>query len=195
MKILSFSLVLLALIGCKSWSPSAIKIDKNPISVKLLTLENSVDELSKSTMYRTTGDDFRIFNQELEENLTDIYGVKYGYISYKTNIIDYKMGLGYYMLSCFLVTIPNLFGMPYMNFQYEVETEIRIFDKNKKLLAKYSANGKSRTLVAYYYGYQLKYAARKSYIEAIISGLHQIRPSIERDAASINEKLLEAGKL
>jgi membrane-bound lytic murein transglycosylase MltF len=49
--------------------------------------------------------------------------------------------------------------------------------------------------VAYYYGYQLKYAARKSYIEAIISGLHQIRPSIERDAASINEKLLEAGKL
>lgn len=172
-----------------------IQINNRPISVKLLTLENSVDFNGKTLIYRPNDDEMKMFNQDLEENLSDPFGVKYGYISYKSRLLDNKMGLGYYFLSAFLLTIPNLLGMPFMNIKYEVESEIRIFDRDRKLLAKYSAIGKSKSIVAYYYGYGLRYAARKSYSEAVLSALNQIRPLIERESTLINEKLLEAGKL
>lgn len=188
-------MVVFLLVGCKSWTPAAITIAKKTISPKLLTLENTADELGKSLIYRTSVDELKIFNQELEENLTDPYGTKYGYISYKSRLIDYKLGLGYYIVSTLLMTIPNLLGLPFMNIKYEIESEIRILDRNKKLLAKFSAVGKSKTIVAYYYGYSLKYATRKTYIEAIIDGLNMLRPQIEKEAININEKLQTAGKI
>ncbi len=174
--------------ACKVWNPASIGIKKDPISPQILTLQRANDGLHSQ-------DENKIFIQELENNICDAYGEKYGYISFHKSIVDSKFGLGLYLLSCMLFTIPNILGLPYSIVSYDIEIETRIFDRNNTLLGKYSAMGKGKTIIAYYYGYSMKYAFRKSLSEAVQDAIFKIRPQIQADAEKINAKLLGAGKI
>jgi len=190
----SYLVIIILSAGCKAWDPSMLVPKHDPISPKLLTLERQIEDLANTTVVANE-DELRIFTKEVEENLIDPYGDKYGYIALKKNIIDIKYGGGYFWPSSLLATIPNLFGLPFLDIRHKVEVEIRILDRNNKLVGKYSAIGESSAKAAYYYGYSMRNASRKSYPDALMDAFDKIRPQIQSDAAILNEKLLEAGKI
>jgi hypothetical protein len=81
------------------------------------------------------------------------------------------------------------------NIKYKIDIELRILDRNNKLIGKYSATGESKVTVALYYGYSAVNAGRKSYLEAMLEAFDKIRPKIQKDSKRINDILLTTGKL
>jgi|JI7StandDraft_1071085.scaffolds.fasta_scaffold02427_6 hypothetical protein len=187
-------IVLVVLTGCKAWDASMLTPKNAPITPKLLTLERRMEDLANTTVV-TNDDELKLFTKEVENNLIDPYGDKYGYIAFKRNIIEQKSGAGLTILSALLWTAPNIFGMPWMIIQYKVEVEIRILDRDNKLVSKYTSVGESKVKVAYYYGYSMKNAIRKAYPDALLDAFDKIRPQIQADAQRVNEKLNAAGKI
>jgi hypothetical protein len=205
MKSITFYVALfLILSGCKTWNGAMITPKNDPIVPKLLTLERKIEDVSVSNItsgqfdnqYRLN-DEILLFTKEVEGNLIDPYGDKYGTIVLKRNVIDVRYGMGNFFLSAFLFTVPNLFGMPFLNIRYKISVEIRIMDRNNKLIGNYNAIGESQVKVAYYYGYSLRnsIADRKAYTDALNDAFNKIRPQIRPYVLSINEKLQAAGKL
>lgn len=189
--------------SCKTWNGAMISPKNDPIIPKLLTLERTIEDVSLSNIttpqvydqYRLN-DEILLFTRESENNLMDPYGDKYGTIVLKRNIVDVKYGVGNFIASSLLFTIPNLFGMPFLNIRYNISVEIRIMDRNNKLIAKYNAIGESQVKVAYYYGYSIRnsHADRKAYTDALNDAFNKIRPQIKLDVLGINEKLQATGK-
>ena len=205
MKNLIIYLTLLSILSsCKTWNGAMITPKNDPIAPKLLTLERRIEDVTSPNMTTIQGDNqFRLndeillFTKEVEENLMDPYGDKYGTIVLKRNVIDVRYGMGNFIASSLLFTIPNLFGMPFMNIRYKISAEVRIMDRNNKLIGNYSGIGESRVLVAYYYGYSLRngHADRKAYTDALNEAFNKIRPQIKLDVLRINEKLISSGRL
>lgn len=191
--ILKFFLFTIILTSCKAWDASQIGVKKEPISPKLLTLDKKLEDMANATVI-TSGDQMKVFSKEVEENLTDPYGDKYGVIIMKQNIIKYKIGIGWALLQGFTAAVPGLFGVPYGGQKYELEIEFRVMDSQNRLIGKYSAIGKGSAKVALYWGYSGQNAARKAYVDALNDAFNQIRPQIQADAARLNEKLSAAGK-
>jgi len=190
--------------SCKTWNGAMITPKNDPIIPKLLTLERRIEDVSISNMTTSQletqsrlNDETLLFTKEVEGNLIDPYGDKYGTIVLKRNVIDARYGMANFILSTFLFTVPNLFGLPFMNIRYKISVEIRIMDRNNKLIGNYNAIGESQVKVAYYYGYSLRnsHADRKAYTDALNDAFNKIRPQIKPDVISINEKLQAAGKL
>ncbi|KAA9325988.1 hypothetical protein [Adhaeribacter soli] len=180
--------------SCKAWDPSMLSVKKEPITPKLLTLERRMEDMANTTVV-SSGDELKIFTQEVEANLMDPYGDKYGYIALKRNVVELKSGALYPIVSGLFLFAPNLFGFPMGKFNLKLEVELRILDKNNKLIGKYSAIGESNTTMALYYGYGMTSAGRKIYPDALNDALNKIRPQIQADASRVNAKLKEAGIL
>lgn len=202
--ILFFVIILTVFTGCKTWNGAMIVPANDPITPKLLTLDRKIEDISGqginiSSPYHSTfifNDEANLFTKEVESNLIDPYGDKYGTIVLRRNIIDAKYGMGSFIVSSLLFTIPNLFGLPFLVIRYKVAVEMRIMDRNNKLIGSYTAIGESNVKVAYYYGYSLRneHANRKSYTDALNDAFNKIRPQIKSDVLKINAKLLDAGK-
>lgn len=180
--------------GCRSWDASMVRPKTEPINPKLLSLERRMEDFANTTVY-TNDSELKLFTQEVETNLIDPYGEKFGYIALSKNVLKYKVGLPQLVLSIALFTIPNILGMPFLKVTYKVELEMRILDRENRLIGKYSAIGESKSKVAYYYGYSYQNALRKVYPEAMLDAFNKIRPQIQADALRVNEKLKAAGKL
>ena len=88
--ILKFILLSVLFSSCKSWDASKISVKKEPLTPKLLTLERKIEDVV-NTVIATNPDEMKIFTKEVEENLIDPYGDKYGYIIMKQNIIKMKL--------------------------------------------------------------------------------------------------------
>jgi hypothetical protein len=191
--------------GCKTWNASMIQAPRTPIKPMLLTLERIPVERASmlaaadnSLLFASQfSDEVNLFTQELERNLMDPYADKYGYIEFRPYVVDARYGIGQLIFSALLFTLPNLFGMPFMHIRFNLSLEVRIQDRDKKLLASYTGTGTSSVKVAYYSGYSLRNsnALRKSYSDALIDALNKVRPRIQIDAESINQRLQQAGKL
>ena len=188
-------IALFLLTSFKSWDASKVGVKKEPLSPKLLTLDRKIEDVANTTVV-TNPDQMRFFTKEVEENLIDPYGDKYGYIIMKQNIIKFKAGMMPWIIpNAILFYTPILFGLPFTKPKYIIEIEFRIMDSQNKLIGKYSATGKGSCVVAMYYGYSLMNAGRKIYLDALNDAFNQIRPLIQADALRLNEKLKEAGKL
>ena len=206
-----YLLVALALAGCKAFDGSMITVPDEPIHPKLLTLERRSEELSFTTVVQhgdgsthrsvthaggfQNSDEWRLFTNEAERNLMDPFGPKYGSISFNRHVVDVRYGGGQMMLSGLLLTIPNLFGFPFATMKYKVEVEVRVMDRENRLIGKYVATGQSKVRSAYYYGYSLGDAIRKAYADALNDAFSRIRPQVREDAERLNRLLLQAGKL
>jgi hypothetical protein len=194
-KNLIYLIAFIALTSCKTWNASMLVPKNDPINPKLLTLDRRIEDLSNTNVVANT-DEIRLFTDEVENNLIDPYGDKYGYIAIKRNIIEAKSGgLGYTIAGGIPAGIPWLFGLPMSNIKYKIEIELRILDKNNKLIGKYSATGESKVTVALYHGYSAANAYRKSYLEAMLEAFDKIRPKIQKDSKRVNDILLTTGKL
>ena len=65
-KIISVSLFILILIGCKPWDASKISVKKEPISPKILTLERRFEDISNATVI-INEDRMKLFTKEVED--------------------------------------------------------------------------------------------------------------------------------
>jgi hypothetical protein len=183
------TIVLCLLTSCRSWDPSMIAMDKEAISPQLLTLERQVEDVA-SIERMITEDELRLFTQEVEENLLDPFGVKAGYIVYRRSMQDLRLkGIPWTMLNGLTFGTAALLAVPVAIPEHTVEIEVRILDLDRQLLAKYSAVGRGRNVMAMYYGYGLQATFRKTYADAVQDALKAIRPRIQADAPMLNERL------
>jgi len=187
-------MALVLLTGCKAWDPTMLAPKNDPITPKLLTLERRIEDFA-NTRVVVNDDELMVFTKEVESNLMDPYGDKYGYIALKTNVIEVKNTTILWFLSFFTAYIPNVLGMPIIIIRYKVEVELRIFDRDNKMVSKYTAIGNSRVVIAFYYGYSFMDGLRKAYPDALLNAFDKIRPQIQADSQRVNEKLLSVGRI
>jgi len=187
-------IILSILSGCKTWNIGKLKIAKEPISPKLLTLNKKFKDIVNAPVV-TNPDQILLFTKEVEENLIDPYGDKYGYIVMKQTVLKSKASTGLLILNVFTSCIPVLFGCPFTTIKISLEIELRILDSNNKLLGKYAAVGTQKNTCAMYYGYSMVSIGRKTYTDAVMNAFNLIRPQIKAEAESLNQKLKEAGKI
>lgn len=137
-----------------------------------------------------------LYNRNLEDNLTDPVGEKYGYVLYKTFVAQntYK-GWGLYTGSIITLGIPNLLGLPLLMGVTHLEVEIDFMNSKKELIAKYKGEGYSKIPVALYYGYGLSSALRESNLRALKLALKSINTQVEKDVTLLRQKLIEAGPI
>lgn len=196
--------LLMAFTGCRSWNGAMIGPADAPITPKLLTLDRRIEDVALPGMASSNAgtnpfraqDEIDLFTKEVERNLVDPYGEKYGTIALTRNIVDARYGMGNFIASSLLFTVPNLFGLPFLNIRYTIAVELRIMDRNNRLIGNYSATGTSAVKVAYYRGYSLRNgnADRKAYTDAINDAFDRMRPRIAADVDRLNGLLRAAGR-
>lgn len=185
LKIFLYIMICLS-ISCRTFNTSMIKIPERPISPLLLSL-NFVSQ-SGLGYYECL-----LFNQELDRNLVEPNGEKYGNISISECFLVDKI-INLKKLSICLLTIPNILGMPFMIATQKVEVEYRIYDRADNLIGKYSAIGEARVFTGYYYGYKEASVGFKARISALTDAITKIRSKIQADAIWINEQLKSSSK-
>jgi hypothetical protein len=192
-KLVPLILGLMMLMGCKAYDGSMVRIANSPISPKLPSMAKKVEDVSNAVVV-LSGNEMKLFTQEIEENLTDPYGDKYGTISIRKNVLKLRSNMIYPMVSGFLLFVPNIFGFPMAKIKYDVEVELRILDSKGKLIGKYTGIGRAKVVMALYYGYGAG-AGRKLENDAFNDAFSKIRPQIQNDMYRLNPMLDEAGKL
>lgn len=139
-------------------------------------------------------DVFAAFGNEVNENLVENRGERYGNIRFKLLNYDRRApGWGYQLASWATLNTLNVAGMPHNRYRAELELQVEITDIHKKVIARYSAPGSGRAYVAMYYGYRPGDAWRKANLLALQEAMKVIRPKIEADAGDLRKKLLETG--
>ena len=192
------------LFSCKTIQLTDFNVG-SPIQNKLPALEynselpanNYLPMYYGSYMVNTPQNDARsMFNKLIQDDVSNPVGEKYGYASYDITIGVNKLGgMGYYMLSIFTLTMPNLFGLPYFIAKSSVEVNVKISDSNKELIGIYKSTGETKTYVAYYYGYGMMDALRAANIKALQAAFTNIGVQIEKESSSLIQKLKEKGPI
>lgn len=185
--------VALTLGSCKTFDHAMVKPQDDPIAPKLLTLERQVGDFANTTVI-ANDIEMKLVSEEIEKNLIDPYGDKFGHIAYSRNVIEWSEGFGYMALNSFLVSVPALFGAPWWQYTLEIEIELRVLDRNQKLIGKYKGIGTAKAPVGYY-SFKDDDAKRKVITDALNNAFSKIRPQIQADVERLNQELREAGKL
>lgn len=178
--------------NCKPWHISQLSPPNTPITPKLPALQQSSQGILTVSSYQ---DGQELFSNEVEQNLTNPYGEKYGYIILITNTGNIKWGVGYTIISGATFFVTNLLGLPFSETKLEMEATIEILNSKKELIGRYRAVGKGKAVAALYYGYALTNTFRKAYADALKDAFSQIRPQIQADAERLSNELQKAGKI
>lgn len=224
--------LILCLSNCKSFKYSNVQSDKDSISPKLVALNIKIGDdygVDRETnkllprhanvkrwidMHSISNNSYKkiIFNEEIEQNVTNPFGKKYGSIEMNQNIIKYKKndmlasinwGLSFYPLfkalwsgsgTYHFYNFPWLFGFPDAYYKLDVSIDYRITNLQNELIAKYNAVGSAKAPIALYWGYRRTKAKNKIYVEALKDALKKLRQQIERDAMKINSELIKSSQ-
>jgi hypothetical protein len=191
-----FIFIMILFQNCRTYNSSQSLNLKSPIEPKLPALKSSMDNQSGTfvtPLLYGNADQFEIFDQEVDNNLCNSYGPKYGYIVLRTYYSKFGLGLGYSVVSGITLLIPNLFGMPMGRPKFELQATVEILNSKKELIGKYRAVGTGKSIMALYYGYGQSNAIRKARIDALNNALSEIRKQIQTDAPKLSEELKKAG--
>lgn len=130
-----------------------------------------------------------IFNKEVKENITSLYGEKKGYISLK---LGYKgidgSTLLFFPTILTLGTI-NFLGFPADKISQSLEVEVEIWNNNREVIKRYVENVVDSEYVAMYWGYDINNVYRKVAADNIKQALEKIRIKIGNDATEIKNNL------
>lgn len=136
------------------------------------------------------------FENEITNNICHNLEDKYGYMSLELlnggskeiyKLLPYLSGLSLYSL--------NILGMPLWGIKTELEIKVSIYDSKKKLISSYTSIGSHSTSIAFWYGYKIKSALKKSNIEAFKKALNSIKIELDSDHKKLTNHLLETGKI
>jgi hypothetical protein len=192
--LLSSILLLILTPGCKTYSVAKFSVVKAPIEPLLPALTKSVDYHS-SLLLAVNSDQYELFDEEVDNNLTNPYGEKYGYIVLRTYFTKYRLGLGYAVASGAMLMIPDLIGFPMGRPNFEILATVEILNARKELIGKYKAAGEGKSVIALYYGYTQNSALRKAQSDALKAALADIRKQIQDDAGRLSMELQNAGPI
>jgi hypothetical protein len=223
-------LIISSLSNCKSYKYSNVHADKDSISQKLVALDIKIgddygvgresNELLQHypnvrrwmDMNSISNNSYKkiLFNEEIEQNVSNPFGKRYGTIVMNQNIIKYKKndmlasvnwGFSFYPLFKALLSgsgtyhiynFPWLFGFPDAYYKLDVAVEYRITNLKNELIAKYNSVGSAKAPIALYWGYRRKKAKNKIYVEALKDAFKELRQQIEKDAVKINSELVKS---
>ncbi len=193
-----FSIVLIAsvLMGCKSWDATQIHPESDPIQPKLPALEKSISDYVSAEVV-SSEDEMTIFTKEVENNLTDPYGSKYGYITLSAKQIEFKRNPGLIIANGTLFFLPSLFGLPIQLYELKMDVTVRILDSGRKLVGKYNAICDDKIKTTLYNGnnYEGGDAIRKIHADCLKNALQDIRSQIQNDNQRLTKKLKEEGTI
>ena len=142
-----------------------------------------------------------LFEREVRENITTGgYDPRGKAVARIINGGTEAGGIGWFLLSCVTLTIPNWFGMPFYNYRTELELEVEIRDCNDRVIGRYQGQGVNRTQVAAWHGYAggegsitqvtgREEAARMSNINAVKMAMANIKAKIQQDADRLTREL------
>jgi len=188
-KIALLFIISVLIFGCRSWSPMSMEQEKAPVNPQIPSLQ-----LYAGTEYYTeilSETEFRLFRQEMEENIMNPYGDKFGSAFYSSRIVDEKSGMGFIVLSGLSLYTLNLVGLPMHRINRTIEIEIRILDLKGRLIGKYLGRGTGIANIGLYYGFDWTSAYDKVLYESITEALSSIRTSIDKDSERIKTELLK----
>ncbi len=164
-------------------------IESNPIYYGKDTWDIDVVEVYHNNDPRIQ-DAISIFIKDVKENITNPYGEIQGDILCRITYGDVNSkGYGWFYLSMFTLYIPNLFGMPVLSNRSTIELEVQIFDLNKNLVKRYTADCTNRKYVALYWGSNYTIATRRANAAAFMCAMDKIKNQIDLDAPEIITKL------
>ena len=208
-KILLFLLTVLC--GCKSLTYQDLNPTIQPNTNLLPAMNIEIDESSLKATYpvRTiseynddgykidsrrvvderVGDVRNIFEKEVKENITDVYGAKKGYIRLNLGYYNDDCSKWYAIPSVLTVGTIHLAGFPLISDQQTLEVIVEIQDNNREVIKRYSEMVSNKAYVAMYWGYSKGNVARKVGADNIKQALEKIRYRINADAPEIKRKL------
>lgn len=169
-------------------------IESNPIYYGKDTWDIDVVEVYHNNDPRIQ-DAISIFIKDVKENITNPYGERQGDILCRITFGDVNSrGYEWFLLSIATLYIPNLLGMPLLSNRSTIELEVQIFDLNKNLIGRYTADCTNKKYVALYWGSAYPTAARRANAAAFMCAMYKIKKQIDLDAPKLIAKLKRAKK-
>jgi len=197
MKLVNSIIVIILVIfltSCKTLQNSQLNPPSAAISPKMPALEKNIETYSNAVVISNPME-LKVYSSEVDENLTNPYGEKFGYISFKTTYNVTGQGMGWLLLNGFTGCVLTLFGVPLMKASFNLDVEIQITNSKHQLIGKYNGSGKAHEMVALYWGYSMIDAQKLALTTALKNALGEIRPKIQADVARLNEEFTKAGKI
>ncbi len=164
------------------------KPSNKPINPKLPSMEKSIDDYYHANV-QSNEMTLRIFNKEVDDNLTNPYGKKYGYIVLKTNSVGSVKCKGVLIAEACLLFFPAMLGAPTLKGVNDTESEILIYNSKHELIGRYTGTGQASQWMNMY-TFQTKVP-----IIAFNASLDEIRVKIQADMPRIQSELDKAGPI
>lgn len=141
--------------------------------------ENSVRGVSlDETKIKNNTPYAMLFYREIEKNVVMHGGEKKGSIILTPVLHTIEPNMGWTYLSIGTMYIPNLLGMPIGSYTSFCELELRVVDKNGRLIRAYNSDSVTTKYSAAYWGYYFKDAANAamygSYKETLSNLIEQM---------------------
>lgn len=135
-------------------------------------------------------DTIRIFEKEIKENISTVYGKKVGYIRLSLGYHNTENTfMSYYIPSMLSLYTLNLLGFPIMSAEENLEATIEILNNKKEIIKAYKEDASYKEYSAMYWGYTPKDMKRKIASNNIKSIMEKIRLKIRDDSSEIIKKL------
>ena len=188
--------LILLLTSCKSWDrAAAMKTEKAPFNPKLLTCQVEIqgEDIEERAFKK---EERQLFLGEVENNISDPFGDKYGYIELYRTLEEGYLGLmPWILINAPLFQLPLLFGVPMSKPRIKVSYEVRVYNSNRRLLGKYEGHGESKSKIAAYHGYNFHDAFMKIFTESASQAFQEIREQMRENVNDLNKGLQESGKI
>lgn len=141
----------------------------------------------------------KVHKDGLQGMYTDTLGERYGYYTFKVENQKYKMGgKGYYLGSLLTLGVPCLLGMPWWNFQTQMDVGFFVYDSKRNLIAQYKVNvppKETKVWIACYWGYSEPNSYIITNVKAHAKAIEKFNALIQKDIDAINGKLKSGGKV
>jgi hypothetical protein len=139
-------------------------------------------------------DAITLYERETKENITNPLGPVYGFIHYKIPVSYIRhRGTGLFVLSSFMLMLPNVLGLPFGDYETNLEVEVEILNANRQLIGRYTGASQGRAPVAMWWGYTSSDAQRMSNVKAIKLAMNDIKKQIDKDHEHLHTELLASG--
>jgi hypothetical protein len=165
----------------------------------VVVASNSYDPVENRQVYMLhrdirIQDAVTLYERETRDNITNPIGQPYGFIYYKIPVSYIRhRGTGLFVLSSFMLMLPNVLGLPFGGYEINMEVEVEILNSNREVIGRYTGLGKGAAPVAFWWGYTPADAQRISNVKSIKAAMNQIKQQINRDYEHLQRELLASG--
>jgi len=135
------------------------------------------------------GDVRNIFEKEVKENISELYGSKKGYITLKLGYYDRDITSWYSVPAAFTLGTVYLVGFPYRGERQTLEVIVEVQNNKREVIKRYTEMVSNEAYVALYWGYEQDKLSRKIGADNIKQALEKIRYRINADAPEIKKAL------